>query len=84
LDIDLWNGYVPLATDTFTILAANSVTGMFDNGMSTVSFEAGTFDVTYNSGNVMLSNFTAVPEPSAMLALMGIAAVAIGRRRRRV
>ena len=82
LAIDLINGYSPMQSDVFTFLSAGSIAGAFDNALSEVVFAGGKFDVTYNSGSVMLSNFSAVPEPGALftfLAALGL----LGFKRRR-
>ncbi len=67
LSLSLINNFTPAATDTFTILTATAgVTGAFDNAASQVSFSGGRFDVAYNPGSVVLSNF-AIPEPGTSI-----------------
>jgi len=57
LDIDLL-GFLPSATDTFNILTASTVSGVFSNAASTViTSEGHMFDVTYTGTLVSLSNF---------------------------
>lgn len=85
LSISLINSFTPAPTDSFTILTATAgVTGIFDNAATQVSFSGGMFDVSYNPGSVVLSNF-AIPEPgSVFLAALGGALLLVrqpGRRR---
>jgi hypothetical protein len=90
LQVSLINGYVPGQSDIFTIVNVNTIGaedtffGTFSNG-SLVSFPGGTFDITYTSNSVILSNFQRViPEPGtfSVVALLGL--LAVGRRRRRI
>jgi len=62
LDLSLFGGFIPTATDVFTILMATSITGQFANapaGPSGLDTEFGSFDISYTGGKVMLSNFVA-------------------------
>ena len=88
LDIDLVNGFVPLPTDTFTILEAQTLSGTFTNissGRVLVDGGAGSFALSRAGNRLTLSNFIAIaiPEPSSTI-LLGVGAMALGRRRRNV
>ncbi len=89
LDLRLWGGFMPQASDIFTILSAQSVSGAFDNVVNgRVSFSGGSFDVQTSAGEVRLGNFVAVPvpEPATRLlitgGLMGVGLQAWRRRGR--
>ena len=70
LNIELL-GYIPAPSDTFTILTAANVFGMFSNATSTVTtVEGHLFDITYNPHSVVLSNFVPVPEPGSLVLLI--------------
>ncbi|MDB4473730.1 PEP-CTERM sorting domain-containing protein [Opitutaceae bacterium] len=76
-------------SDVFTFLSAtSSQSGTFSNAPSGTRFWTsdglGSFDVTYNSLSVTLSNFQPVPEPStwSLFALGGCLIVWQSRRRR--
>ena len=86
LIVSLWGGFTPDPSDTFVILSANSLSGMFANASTTVNVVGGGFfDVTYTSNSVILSNFNAIPEPTLAGTLwIGLAyLMARGRQRRR-
>ncbi len=78
-------------TDTFTLLStinANGLTGTFigiANGTRLLTADGhGTFLVNYSGNALLLSNFTAVPEPSTYVLLgLGAAVVFLAHRRRR-
>ena len=65
LEVVLLNGFEPAPTDSFTFLTAAAITGSFDNapadpnGVGSVSFDRGTFDVTYSATSVTLGGFAA-------------------------
>ncbi len=94
LEISLINGFTPGASDIFTILTTSDssfLSGSFINvangGRVTTTDDLGSFLVQYgtgaNSGSVVLSNFTPVPEPSALALLaMALPVAAIFNRRR--
>ncbi len=81
--VTLANGFTPGIADVFTILTADSVTGVFANGVMTVNAAdgSGTFDVLYNADSVQLTNFVPVPAP-ASVTLLGLVGIAASRRRR--
>ncbi|MEZ6097290.1 MAG: PEP-CTERM sorting domain-containing protein [Pirellulaceae bacterium] len=84
LSISLLNGFTPDAADNFTILSATSLNGYFANGSDHVKFSQGSFDVSYTGNSIMLSNFSAVPEPSSiMLIISAIAGLISARKRKR-
>src|SRR5207244_519500 len=65
-------GTTPNNSDTFTIMTMSSRVGTFSNtpgNLLTLS-GVGTFNVTYNTTSVVLGNFTPVPEPTTVLALL--------------
>jgi T5SS/PEP-CTERM-associated repeat protein len=67
LDVDLVHGFVPRYEDEFTIIAAQTISGTFSNGVSTYIFEGGSFDVIYNTDSfdsVILTHFIPAPVPS--------------------
>ncbi|GEM_PF-4461221 len=80
LEVSLGDGFVPLSTDTFTILVSNeTLDGTFanvaDGGILEVN--GGSFTVTYlGLDSVVLSDFAAVPEPSIVF-LLAVAAVTL-------
>ncbi|GHC10799.1 hypothetical protein GCM10007047_30170 [Cerasicoccus arenae] len=78
LDIVLL-GYTPDVDDEFTIMTTTGeITGTFDNVSSgVVFFSGGQFDVTFNSNHILLSNYSAVPEPHQWALLTSLAALAI-------
>ncbi|MEO8351802.1 MAG: PEP-CTERM sorting domain-containing protein [Chthoniobacteraceae bacterium] len=81
LMVSLFNGYTPAPTDTFTILTGGTVSGLFANAPSVVSFNGGQFGVTYHPDSVVLGNFV-IPEPSTA-ALLAVGAMLGWTRRRR-
>jgi hypothetical protein len=94
LAVGFTNGYVPVSTDSFTVLSAGALSGNFSNvadlGHLTIydpsgSTILGTFLVNYGSGgspnSVVLSNFVPVPEPSTW-ALLGVGSLLALLRRR--
>ena len=72
-------GSVIAPTDSFEILRASSLSGLFDNGDHVnVTFGGGggivgVMDITYGVDRVTLTNFQAVPEPSTLT--LGLACV---------
>jgi hypothetical protein len=84
LNVSLLDGFLPSATDSFSIVTANSLSGTFDNvSGNKISLTGGTFDVAYSPTGVTLSNFQAVPEPGSV-ALIALAMTAAGVRRQRI
>jgi len=79
-----------LSSDIFTGLSAtSSQSGMFANAPSGISFKTvdglGSFDITYNSLSVTLSNFQPVPEPSTWsLFALGVTLLIWRSRRERI
>jgi hypothetical protein len=81
LNVSLVDGFVINPSDTFDILTStNGLSGFFQNASTSVDTTdgLGRFDVTYipgfgsSPGIVRLSDFTPVPEPSALvLAALG-------------
>ena len=75
LDLSLIGDFTPDVSDVFTILTVSggALSGVFANAASQASFAEGSFDVTYTSSSVTLSNFLPIPEPStAILVLVGL------------
>jgi hypothetical protein len=72
--VGLWNSFVPAPGATFTVLTSNGLTGAFANvanGARVMTNDhLASFQVNYGPGSafgvnaVVLSNFSAVPEPS--------------------
>lgn len=79
LDVHLLDGFLPIPSDTFRIVKARNITGTFSNALEQVVFPNGMFDVTYASGEVLLTNFQ-IPEPGG-LGLFALTTIAwcIGR-----
>lgn len=95
LSLALFNGFVPASANTFTIvdsIGTNTLSGAFTNvangGRLLVADGSGSFAVNYgptsafNHGDVVLSDFQLVPEPTTLAALGSMAVVALRRRRR--
>lgn len=94
LSLNLLSGYLPMDTDTFTILTTDSLSGVFDNvangDMLLTSDGSGSFIVNYGlsssfaPNSVVLSGFTAsvIPEPGSAIILVGLGVAALSRRRR--
>jgi hypothetical protein len=91
LDVTLINGFSEDITDedSFTVLTAFNINGFFANatpmtgnvGLLTLG-DGSTIDVTYNESSVVLSNYSAIPEPG-MLSMLSLGGIALLRRRRR-
>ncbi|RME73206.1 MAG: hypothetical protein D6776_07435 [Planctomycetota bacterium] len=91
LELYLWNGWTPGATDVYTIITAGSITGQFegaaDGALITTADGLGQFVIHYNPTSVTLSLFDgsiAVPEPGTLglLLVFGALAGCLGRFRR--
>ena len=82
LQLTLLNGFIPSPTDQFTILTAGSLQGLFNNAQSTIGLAQGTFTVQYSSTAVTLTNFSPVPEPGSIAALLVFVGAGVARRRR--
>ena len=62
LSVSLLDFFSPSPLDVFEIITAGTLSNTFDNAPSTVTaVGAGTFDITYTSTSVLLSNFVAAP-----------------------
>jgi hypothetical protein len=62
LRVHLADGYTPKNYEIFTILyAAEGVSGQFRNAPSNITFDRGTFDVTYTGDSVQLTNYRSMP-----------------------
>ncbi len=94
LAVSLVDGFVPAAANTFTVLTAHGLAGLFSNvanGRILTTDGLGSFQVNaggnsaFGANNLVLSNFVAVPEPSTW-ALLGtgvlLMAFKLYRRRR--
>jgi hypothetical protein len=66
LNVELLSGFVPNYEDQFEIIAAQNITGTFNNAVRQYVFENGSFEVIYNDGgdydSVVLTHYS--PEPS--------------------
>lgn len=84
LDISLLQGFVPLVTDNFVILQAQSITGQWSNTPGGVyANDHFRMSVQYAPTFVALSGFAPVPEPgSLLLVATGMAAFGTLRRNR--
>jgi len=86
LDVSLVNNFAPLVGQVFTILEANSVTGVFDTELLPTFNNLPIFDVVYTGTQVQLVTINAIPEPSTLLmlgvGLGGLAAWRVRQRRR--
>lgn len=86
LAVNLLPGYTPTNADSLVILSSTgTLSGAFSNVAfgGTIAVTGGTFDVNKVGNTVVLSNFQAVPEPTAM-AVLGLAGAALTTRRRAV
>jgi len=85
LDITLQSGFIPANGDIFEILTttnAGLVNGVFSNTPGDIyTFGSGSFDVSYTTSSVVLSNFT-VPEP-ASCSLLGVGLLSLLAKRKR-
>lgn len=57
LQVELLDGFVPSPDNTFTILSADSVNGVFDNAPEMITFPGGSFAVDYGPDSVELGQF---------------------------
>jgi autotransporter-associated beta strand protein len=94
LQLKLINGFVPLASDTFTLLNAtggfvNFPASTFANVPASGSWlatldGAGAFQVNFTATTIQLTNFSPIPEPSTYALLgTGAAVLALASLRRR-
>ncbi len=68
LQVQLAEGYQPRPDEVISILtAAGGVSGQFRNAPSTITFDRGTFDVTYTGDTVQLTGFRSMPFCDASL-----------------
>lgn len=97
LTLDLWDEWIPSEDGVYKILEGDSLTGTFD-GLADGSRVAlwgdwdtgdreivGTFAITYDyaNGEVLLSNFAAIPEPGTTLLFgLGLATLLWSTRRK--
>jgi hypothetical protein len=84
LVVKLLDGFVPNASDSFVMVTGGTLSGEFANAPGRVATDGGMFDVVYGANSLTLTGFTAtaVPEPGA-IAVLGLGAVGLLRRRRR-
>lgn len=91
LQISFVNGFETnvLNSDTFTLLTADTLSGLFTNApisgesLTTAGGE-GSFLVSYNANNLVLSDYQAIPEPGAWeLCVFGLVGLFVLRWRER-
>lgn len=86
LAVALDGDFLPASADTFTFLTAADISGTFSNAPDGsrlfTSDGLGSFLVSYDPGSASLSEYVAVPEPSALCLLLTGTAAAFRRRRR--
>ncbi len=82
LDVVLLDGFEPTPSDTFTVIAANSISGDFDNapndgsGTGTLTTADGTFTVQYGATTIVLADFVPTPvNPPGDLNCDGVVSV---------
>lgn len=81
LNVTLSPTYTPIPTDSFTILTADSLNGLFENVPDMIIADNYVFKVNYYSDRVVLSDPQFVPEPTS-LVLLGLGGLLASRRRR--
>ena len=92
LSVSLIDGFIPTATDTFTVITADAITGgqfsnvapggtlLTDSGLYFFAVQYGSSS-PFNANSVVLTDFRVVPEPTT-LALLGLASASLLLRRR--
>lgn len=81
LSVSLSPAYLPAPTDSFTILTADSLVGLFENAPQTIRADDYLFQVNYFSDRVVLSDPVFIPEPTS-LAILSLGGLLVSRRRR--
>lgn len=85
LEVVLVDGFDPDVNDTFVVLTATSITGVFDTVMLP-TLNVGLFDISYSSTSVSLTvvnnlqNLQVVPEPTSA-AVLACVVMVVSRRR---
>jgi hypothetical protein len=83
LHVNLADGFLPAPSDVFTILDSRAAfSGRFSNPHDKVILAEGAFDILYDTTQVRLMNFEAIPEPGTIvLAITTLIALAVLRVR---
>lgn len=91
LDLTLYGGFTPSAGDQYTLMTSTALTGSFSNvadGATLMTTDgAGEFTVYYGldspfgANDVVLANFTAVPEPAVVMTSAVTIGLLLMRRR---
>lgn len=89
LDVSFVDGFenTVSSSDVFTIASATSLNGTFmglaEGSTVSTSDGLGNFSISYQGNQVVLGNYSSVPEPSMAFLVSGLALVVVCRRRRR-
>jgi autotransporter-associated beta strand protein len=81
LYVSFLNGFTPGPQDSFVVLRAESLSGVFANAASSIEVDGMTLPVSYRGGMVIVG--AAIPEPATVsLAIVGFAVLGVRRAAR--